>query len=104
PDEDEMGRRHELGDEGAACGRARERSGGDAEPAGVVGRIVVAPEILSLLELEVLQEQLAEAGLIRRHIETLEEPKAPGQAIGGLRLVRRPAPAKCGAAAPYPLG
>src|SRR5207245_9014108 len=67
PDEHEMRRRHEVRDERAARRRARERIGPDAEPAAVVGAVVVRPELLGLLEeLLVLEDEptgLASLGL-----------------------------------------
>ena len=41
-----MGRRHEDRDKRAAGGRARERIGADAEPAGMVGFVLAGPELL----------------------------------------------------------
>ena len=52
PDEDQVGRSHEHGDERAPLGRAWERVGLDAEPAEMVARAVVPPEIF----VDVLEE------------------------------------------------
>ena len=46
PDEDQVRGGHELGDERAAGRRARKRVGPDAEPAVVVGVLVVLPELV----------------------------------------------------------
>src|SRR5204863_4449819 len=53
PDQDQVGRGHELGDEVAAVRRARERIRANAEPAAVVPARVVRPELLDLPELRV---------------------------------------------------
>ena len=67
PDEDEVGRRHEVRDERAALRRARERVGGDAEPAGVVAARVVGPELFLGLEADVLFENGAALELVAGH-------------------------------------
>src|SRR6185436_6769779 len=51
PDEDQVRRGHEVGDEIAAVRRTRERIRPDAEPAGVVVSAVVRPERLDLDQL-----------------------------------------------------
>src|SRR5579864_33350 len=61
PDEDEMRRRHELGDVGAARRWARERIGAYAVPAGVVAVLVAAPELLVLERLDFLGQPNAAA-------------------------------------------
>ena len=61
PHEDEMDGRHEHRHEGTTLGGARKRIRGDAEPAGMVVRGVVCPELLLDLELDV--ETLVGAGL-----------------------------------------
>ncbi len=50
---------HELGDEHAAVGRARERIGANAPPAGVVVTGVVAPQRLVFEQLVLLDEDVA---------------------------------------------
>src|SRR4029078_4301049 len=81
---------------GTAHGRTRKRVGRDAEPAAVVGLVVVRPEVIFLEEVEILEGQLQSTGLLRGHPLTLprrtrrKRAKAPGQAIGGLRLVKAP--------------
>src|SRR5207237_103078 len=45
PDQHEMSRGHEVGDEAAARRRARERIGPHAEPAAVIVAIVLVPEL-----------------------------------------------------------
>src|SRR5207245_4829580 len=56
PDEHEVGRCHELGDEIAPRRRAGKGIGADAEPPRMVRRGVVLPELLFPEELDVLQE------------------------------------------------
>jgi hypothetical protein len=56
----------------------------------VIGDVVVGPEIVFLEEVDVLERQLEATRFLRGHGTTLEEAKAPGQAIGGLRLVKAP--------------
>jgi hypothetical protein len=48
PDEDQVRRGHELGDEGAAGRGTRKRVGGHAEPARVVLAALVDPQLLGL--------------------------------------------------------
>ena len=50
PDEHEVRSGHELGDERAPGGRTRERISADAPPAAVVTSVVLAPELLLLVE------------------------------------------------------
>ena len=90
PDENEVRRRHVERDERATFGRARERVGGDTEPPGVVGLVVVRPDVLFLEEVDVLERQLEATRFLAGHASTLDKAKAPGQAIGGLRLVKAP--------------
>jgi hypothetical protein len=48
PDEDQMRRGHELGDESAARGRAGKRFGRNAKPAAVILFAVIGPELFLL--------------------------------------------------------
>jgi len=76
PHEDEVRRRHELGDERAARGRTRKRIGANAVPARAVVVVVVLPELFFAEELGLLGVVLTLAlflGLIWRsfHISRL---------------------------------
>jgi hypothetical protein len=53
PDEDEVGRGHELRDERAARSRTGKRIGPDAMPAAVISAVVLLPEVFVRLVLDV---------------------------------------------------
>src|SRR5687768_9552658 len=71
PDEDQVRRRHVVGDVRAADGRAGERVGADAVPAGAIVVGVVLPELALLLEQLVLEEEAAGSGLKRTRLGRL---------------------------------
>lgn len=63
PDEHEMGRRHEVRDERAARGWTRERIRSHAEPPAVIASVVVLPERLVRLDIDVREQSRTRAKL-----------------------------------------
>ena len=79
PNEDKVRGGHEARHEDAALGRARKRVGRDAEPTGVIGAVVLAPEFLLSCELDILDDCRSWAWSFRFHARKGRESRGPGR-------------------------
>ena len=85
PDEHEMSRGHEIGDERATGRGTRERVGADAVPAGVITAFVFTPELLVLREQLVRENHGARLEAFRIHVGRIRKScQAPGAGVRGL--------------------